>query len=368
MDFSVYFFSANDQIDFGSRYDFIIEVAKYADQHGYTAMWTPERHFQQFGGSFPNPSVLAAAMATVTKRISLRAGSVVLPHHHPARIVEEWALVDQLSKGRVGLCFATGWHRGDFVFYPENYTRRRELTFSSIKTIRDLWAGHEVTFSGVEGQPVPLRVFPRPYQRELPLWLVHTSNPETWIKAGEIGANVLTLLDNIERLQTNISRYRQAREQAGLDPRTGIVTLGLHTFIGSDEAEVRQIVADPVKQYLRTFLLQKTADASLQGESKTSSSAEQELIVNLAFEDLYVKKALLGTIPKCASLVRRLQEMGVSEIACLIDFGLDFRLVFEMLPKLDELRAMFQPSTGAGAGAGAKAQADEDDMSWYYDR
>jgi hypothetical protein len=129
---------------------------------------------------------------------------------------------------------------------------------------------------------------------------------------------------------------------------------------------VKQIVADPVRQYLSTFLLQKTADASLQGESKASSRAEQELIVNMAFEDLYAKKSLLGTIPKCANLVRRLEGMGVNEIACLIDFGLDFRLVFEMLPKLDELRAMFQ-SSGEAADA-PKAQADEDDMSWYYER
>lgn len=358
MDFSIYFFSANDEIDFGVRYDFVLEVARYIDQRGYVALWTPERHFQQFGGSFPNPSVMSAAIATVTKHISLRAGSVVVPHHHPARIVEEWSLVDQLSKGRVALCIATGWHRGDFVFYPENYARRREVAFGNIQVIRDLWAGREVVFPGVDGQPVPVRTFPRPHQPELPLWIVHTSNPETWTMAGELGANVLTLVDNLERLQANIARYREARRNAGLVPQDGIVTLGLHTFIGDSDAEVRKLVAEPVKQYLKTFLVQKSADANLQGESKASSQKEQELIINMAFEDMYEKKSLLGTIPKCVKLVRRLEEMGVNEIACLIDFGVPFPLVLEMLSKLDALRAELRPEAASPDG--------EDDMSWYY--
>jgi alkanesulfonate monooxygenase SsuD/methylene tetrahydromethanopterin reductase-like flavin-dependent oxidoreductase (luciferase family) len=47
----------------------------------------------------------------VTSRIRLRAGSVVLPLHDPVRVAEEWAVVDQLSNGRVDLAFAQGLER-----------------------------------------------------------------------------------------------------------------------------------------------------------------------------------------------------------------------------------------------------------------
>mgnify|MGYP002653396137 CR=1 FL=1 len=42
--------------------------ARFADQNGFTALWTPERHFHAFGGPYPNPSVTGAAAAAVTTR------------------------------------------------------------------------------------------------------------------------------------------------------------------------------------------------------------------------------------------------------------------------------------------------------------
>ena len=49
------------------------------------------------------------------------------PLHDVVRLAEEWSLVDNLSRGRVGLAFASGWHAGDFVFFPARYLRRRSL-------------------------------------------------------------------------------------------------------------------------------------------------------------------------------------------------------------------------------------------------
>ncbi|MCF6524505.1 MupA/Atu3671 family FMN-dependent luciferase-like monooxygenase [Streptomyces sp. JJ36] len=372
-DFSVYFFSANDRNGFGDRYRFILDVARYIDDRGFRAVWTPERHFQEFGGSFPNPAVLSAALAVTTRSLELRAGSVVLPHHHPVRVAEEWALVDQLSGGRVGICLATGWHKGDFVFHPDLYDVRREYTFGHIETLRSLWRGEQAEFPGPDGQQLSVRTYPRPEQPELPLWLVHTSNPQTWLQAGRAGLNVLTLLDSWERLEENIAAYRGAREEAGLDPAAGVVTVGLHTFVGDDEAEVKRIVHDPVRSYLSSFVRQKRNDAEVDGGSKAMSDAEQQALVDVAAEDFYQRRSLLGTPDKCAAVVERLAGIGVGEIACLVDFGIPFDTVLAALPKLDEVRARFAPAAGAPAAAGpppgpAPGAADDDALSWYYAR
>ena len=63
----------------GGKYRLLLEGAKYADEHGFSAVWTPERHFHPFGGLYPNAALTGAAVAAVTKRIGIRAGSVVLP-------------------------------------------------------------------------------------------------------------------------------------------------------------------------------------------------------------------------------------------------------------------------------------------------
>src|SRR6185436_8151668 len=41
----------------------------------------------------------------------------------------------------------------------------------------------------------------------------------------------------------------------------------------------------------------------------------------------------------CLEMVERLKSIGVDEIACLIDFGVDSQLVLDHLPHLDEVRA-----------------------------
>lgn len=362
-DFSVYFFSSNDRNSFSDRYQFILDVARYIDDKGFSAIWTPERHFQEFGGSFPNPSVLSAALAVTTVNIHLRAGSVVLPHHHPVRVAEEWSLVDQLSDGRVGICLATGWHKGDFVFHPDLFEARREYTFGHIETLLSLWRGEHVEFPGPDGKPLSVRTYPRPRQPELPLWLVHTSNPQTWIQAGHSGLNVLTLLDSWDRLEGNIAAYRAARSEAGLDPAGGIVTVGLHTFVGDDEAEVKRIVHDPVRNYLSSFVTQKRDDAAVDGESSTMSDAEQKALVDIAAEDFYQRRSLLGTPDKCAKVVERLSSIGVSEIACLVDFGIPFDTVLDMLPRLNDLRARF-----ATPSVNAPSETSDPALSWYYSR
>ncbi|MFD8525150.1 MupA/Atu3671 family FMN-dependent luciferase-like monooxygenase [Streptomyces capillispiralis] len=366
MDFSVYFFSANDRNDFGARYRFILDVARFIDRHGFTAIWTPERHFQEFGGSFPSPAVLSAALAVATENLQLRAGSVVLPHHHPVRMVEEWSLVDQLSRGRVGVCLATGWHRGDFVFYPGHYEQRRQYTLENVETVAALWRGETRTFPGPDGQDLDVRTYPRPCRPELPMWLVHTSNPRTWVDAAERGLNVLTLLTSWEKLEEDVGRYRAARERAGHDPAAGTVTVGMHTYIGDDEQRVRELVREPVKRYLASFMTQKRNDDKVSGHSRGTDAAEQDRLATLMADDYYDRRSLLGTEDKCAATVERLRAVGVDEVACLVDFGLPFDTVTRALPALDALRRRCAAPRPNPAPAPASAPAGAEPMSWYY--
>lgn len=339
MKLSIYFFSTEDEVSNEDRYEFLFTVAEHADRVGYHALWTPERHFQEFGGSYPNPAVLSAALSRITRRIGLRAGSVVMPHHHPARLVEDWALVDQLSGGRVGVCLATGWHKGDFVFYPDRYKDRRKYTFDQVDTLRELWKGNSVSFDGPYGEDLAVTTFPRPVQREIPLWIVHSSNPDTWIRAGEQGLNVLSLLDNWDRLEQNINAYREARARAGHEPNAGTITLGLHTYVGDDDGAVRGLVREPLSGYLSSFLKQRGGDAALHGESKSISEQEKKILVDSVFDDMYENRALFGTPERCIAMINRLAAIGVNEVACLLDFGLPFATVLEGLPKLDEVLA-----------------------------
>jgi hypothetical protein len=49
---SLFFFSADSIERQNNKYEMLLETAKFADEYGFTAVWTPERHFQRFGGLY----------------------------------------------------------------------------------------------------------------------------------------------------------------------------------------------------------------------------------------------------------------------------------------------------------------------------
>ncbi|MGX1390849.1 phthiocerol/phenolphthiocerol synthesis type-I polyketide synthase E [Bradyrhizobium japonicum] len=58
MCFSLFFFSGDGDTEKSNKYQLLLDAARFADANGFEAIWTPERHFDQFGGLYPNPSVL----------------------------------------------------------------------------------------------------------------------------------------------------------------------------------------------------------------------------------------------------------------------------------------------------------------------
>jgi natural product biosynthesis luciferase-like monooxygenase protein len=252
--YSLFYFASAEQESSVNKYRLLIEGTKFAERNGFLAVWTPERHFHPFGGLYPNPSVTSAALAAITERIRIRAGSVVLPLHDVVRVAEEWSVVDNLSGGRVGIAFASGWHANDFVLAPEQYENRKEVTFRNIETFLKLWRGESIRRTNPKGKDVEVRLFPKPVQDRLPIWITAAGNPETFIRAGEIGANVLTHLlgQTVEEVGEKIRLYREARARSGHDPEQGRITLMLHTFLGENEEHVKEIVRKPFLRYLRS--------------------------------------------------------------------------------------------------------------------
>jgi natural product biosynthesis luciferase-like monooxygenase protein len=338
MKFSLYFFSDDGSKTGPNKYGLLMEAARFADKNGFSAVWTPERHFQRFGGLYPNPSVISAALAVATDRVQIRAGSVALPLHHPVRAAEEWSVVDNLSNGRAAVSIASGWHPNDFVFAPSIYENRKQVMFDHIEAIQRLWAGEELEFDGANGSQVAVKILPKPIQSRLPIWVTTAGSPETWARAGEIGANVLAALAGytFADLANRIQMYRQSRERHGHNPEDGTVSLMAHTYIGDDEGRVKEKVRAPMCQYLRSYF-----DQFQHAGAADATEEDKRALVAAAFEQYYGDTLLIGTMDKCRGLVERLLESDADEVACLIDFGLDQESVLEGLVRLAELKNDF---------------------------
>ncbi len=355
MQFSLYYF-ANEapSATARDRYRLILDSAEWADRHGFVRLWTPERHFHSFGGLSPNPSVLCAALAARTQRVQLCAGSVVLPLHDPIRVAEEWSVVDNLSHGRVGLGVACGWVPNDFVIggNQERFHRRKESFAESIDTLRKLWRGDAHQAVNPQGEAIEVRTLPRPVQKELPLWITVAGNPETFRQAGRLGANVLTHLlgQTLDGLADKIAEYHAAWRQAGHAGK-GTVTLMLHTFVGEDDGEVHDLVRGPMKRYLQGSLSLAAAHIcsvpflqNAQSIDLTKVTPQMvDDVLDASFEKYFHMSGLFGSHGKCLDMIDKVEAIGVDEVACLIDYGVEPDVVMQSLEHLNVVRILANP-------------------------
>lgn len=354
-DFSLFYFAASSAQVGANPYKLLLEGARFADDNGFEAVWTPERHFHDFGGAYPNPAITSAAVASITKRVKIRAGSCVLPLHHPIRVAEDWSVIDNISGGRIGLALATGWQPNDFVLAPDAFADRKQLLMERMEIVRRLWRGESVDFPAPDGKVSSTRVLPRPVQPDLPLWLTVARNPETFEAAGVHGLNVLThmLGMGMDELAGNIALYRAAWAKAG-HPGEGRVTLMLHAFAGACDDSVREIVRAPMKAYLGsaidlvrdaawsfpTFIQKSQQSGKTPKEifdAEPLQPEELDALLDHAFERYFRTSGLFGSIETCVDMVGKTQAIGVNEIACLVDFGVDADRALEHLPYLRQV-------------------------------
>ncbi|MEQ6248528.1 MupA/Atu3671 family FMN-dependent luciferase-like monooxygenase [Sulfitobacter sp. HNIBRBA3233] len=353
IDFNLFYWG-NDDGAGPAKYELLLEGAKFADANGFNAVWTPERHFHAFGGPYPNPSVTGAAVAAVTKTLSVRAGSCVAPLHHPARIAEEWAVIDNLTNGRAGLAIASGWQPDDFILRPENTPpQNKPAMYDAIDQLRRLWRGEAVEFPTKDGSPFAVVTQPRPVSAELPVWVTTAGNPETWKEAGQIGANVLTHLlgQSVAEVGDKIKLYHAALREAGHDPADFTVTVMLHTYLDQTRARAEEIARGPMKDYLRSAagLIKQYAWAfpafkrpegvknPFEVDLGSLGDEEMEAILEFAFQRYFNDSGMFGTVADGVARAEELKRIGVDEIACLIDYGISVPQVMEGLKPLAEV-------------------------------
>jgi natural product biosynthesis luciferase-like monooxygenase protein len=336
MDFSLFFFAA-DHSNHRESYRLLLEASKLADEMGFHAVWTPERHFKAFGAPYPNPALTSAALAVITKRIMLRAGSVVLPLHNPINVAEDFSVVDNLSNGRVEIACVSGWHPDDYALAPERYQNREQLLAEGIETIRALWEGAELSLKNGAGLQRPVVLQPRPVQAKLKIWRVcQRTSSCRW--AGENGINTLTSMlgRTVEQLRQDASAFKDAASANGHDVKLALM---LHAFVGSD---AKNIAWPAYRKYLQINLeFQKSITASLGRTFPATNPEDEEKVIEMAYGRLTTTHGLIGSVDECVAKVEFLRDLGIDEIACLIDFGVETDAVLHGLGELDRLRRRF---------------------------
>ncbi len=223
----------------------------------------------------------------------------------------------------------------------------------AIDTVRRLWRGEAVAFPREDGTRHEIITQPRPVSSELPVWVTTAGNPDTWKEAGRLGCNVLTHLlgQSVEEVADKIRVYHDALRAGDHDPKNHSVTLMLHSSIAEMREQARETARAPMKVYLRSaaglikqyawafpaFKKPEGVSDLFQLDLGTLEPEELDGILDFTFERYFNESGLFGTVEDALERTEALRRIGVTEIACLIDYGIETETVPEGLKPLAEV-------------------------------
>ena len=149
--------------------------------------------------------------------------------------------MDNLSNGRAGIAFATGFHPVDFILSPERLKERSKLTAEVVEADAEVLPEESAQGRTGTGEEVGEGALPKAGAARAAHMADRHAIHRDFVQAGRLGVNVLTAMLRItrEEMAEKIAAYRHARSEHGHDPNAGKVTLMLHAFAGPDEGSVR---------------------------------------------------------------------------------------------------------------------------------
>jgi alkanesulfonate monooxygenase SsuD/methylene tetrahydromethanopterin reductase-like flavin-dependent oxidoreductase (luciferase family) len=239
-------------IDWNTLYKETLEQCALADRVGFDNLWFVEHHFLTgFSGS-PCPEVMFGALSQVTKRIRIGFGVSILPYHHPIRVAERVAMVDQLTDGRVevGTGRSNAYEQTGLGIDPRD---TRAMWEESITMLPQIWQSEEeFSWDGRFWKVPPRRVLPKPFQKPHPRLYLACTQADSFRVAADKGIGVLssaTYATNI--LAEHVKTYRANVNQTSPVGAVANSFWGnnVHAFCGPDNETARELCARSLKTF-----------------------------------------------------------------------------------------------------------------------
>ena len=239
------------EIDWNALYKETLEQCELADQVGFDNLWFVEHHFLTgFSGS-PSQDAMFGALSRITKQIRIGYGVCILPYHHPVRVAERVALLDQLTDGRieVGTGRSNAYEQTGLGIDPR---QTRDLWNESISMLPKIWTSDEYEYEGENWSVPKRRVLPKPYQQPHPRLYLACTSEESFRLAAQKGIGVLSSASYaVEVLKEKVQIYRDALKDC--EPVGEFVTEfwgnNVHGFCDDDDDYAKELAAESMKTF-----------------------------------------------------------------------------------------------------------------------
>ena len=289
--------------------------AELAERLGFGRVWLTEHHASDHG-ICSAPAVFAAAVAARTQKIGLGFAVNVAPLHHPLRLAEELAMVDQLSGGRVVAGFGPGYSPYEFARYGvdigERYTRHNEV----VEVVLKAWKGERFDYAGEHFHFEDAQALPAPAQ-PLPVAITASSIAGAHY-AARAGHRLLTL-GGSDEVREIVAAYAAEMRRSGhgaalIEDNLARVGVLKHVYMAESDEEAQAAIRAPTEMLLRRLDALTTEDGA-----GTGAVFEEGLAAEM--ENYLSTRFIAGSTKTVRAEIAALADAGCGEVLCWFRWG-----------------------------------------------
>ena len=200
----------------GAVIDETLREAVLSDELGVDVVWLGEHHFDGIC-AYVDPIAFAAALAIAVRRATLGFAVIQTSLHHPIRLAEQLALIDNLTKGRliVGLGRGTAFNIYDYQGFGIDHREAQDRLDEAEAVIRRAWTGGAFRHEGRFWQLNVPELRPRPYQTPHPPLLRGASGEHSLTDLARQGQPFLMNVQSLAATAHRVALYRETMRAAG---------------------------------------------------------------------------------------------------------------------------------------------------------
>jgi alkanesulfonate monooxygenase SsuD/methylene tetrahydromethanopterin reductase-like flavin-dependent oxidoreductase (luciferase family) len=237
-------------------YQEYIDQLAYGDRLGFDGMVLNEHH-QNIYGLMPSPNLIAAALTQATTRGKIVVLGNLLPLHlNPLRVAEEYAMLDNMSNGRIIAGLAPGAGAETFN-YDVPSVATREQFWEAVDLIARAWT-EDGPFAH-EGKWYPLRYvnpWPKPMQApHPPIWIPGSRSKSTLVNVAKRGyAFFLSSRSHGEETAKSQREFAQIIESVGDKYQPFRMGILLSVYVGETDAQAKEEAREGIWYFLKNCL------------------------------------------------------------------------------------------------------------------
>ena len=267
--------------------------------------------------------MMLLAYARATKTIRLGSGVSLMPMNHGIRVAEDFAMLDQLSGGRLDFGVGRGYLPHEFQGFAVTEDQTLDRFDEAFEIITRAWAGEQFALDGKHYAFDKLEIHPKPSQDPVPIWCACSRAQASyeWTGRNAYGLMMNQYPMSLAEATERFGFFKDAYAAAGHDPSKREAMMSLFLHIADSEEQAIEEAKPFVQEHANLFRLLFAGD-----KWNTDYEGDETVFDYLTggtgdVTELFRERTAIGTVEQICERVALYRDMGFTEMSFVTRYG-----------------------------------------------